>query len=226
MPLEKINESIYTFEFTQKIIIGVHFPARSTILCLENQAVVIISPGPFDPETITEISALGNDFYIIAPNLFHHFYFLKAKDSFPNAKFFAPEALGTKIKDIAGHYQQIEELPELITHSLKPIFIKGNKTLEEWVFFHKMTKTLILTDLVFYMKDQPSLTRFILKLVGAYNHIAQSKLIKKTIQDPEQFLSSVKGLFSLKPDKIVIAHGSIITDPSQWNNFLENYRVK
>ena len=78
MPLVKVTDDIYTFEFNQKIMPGVTFPARSTIIRLQDDSVAIISPGPFDQESVAAIKELGSRFIIVAPNMFHHFYFLKA----------------------------------------------------------------------------------------------------------------------------------------------------
>lgn len=224
MSLLKIADNLYTFEFKQKIMPGVHFPARSTIIKMDGGEVAIISPGPFTPEAVGEIKKLGDSFYIIAPNLFHHFYFLKAAESFPKHRLFGPHALGKKIKHLAGQFEDLATLPKSVISHLAPQKVEGNKAMQEWVFFHGASKTLIVTDLVFNMKDKPLLTRMVLGMAGAYNKLGQSKLVKMITDDKELFSRSIQSLASYDLQRLIMAHGDIIDDGSEWKDFASTYK--
>ena len=191
MSIIKQSDQLFSFEFRQKLAPGISFPARSSIIVLENREAIIISPGPFDSQSISEIQKLADKFYIVAPNLFHHLHFLKAKESFKNSELYAPKSLSKKNAKYADQYHIIDELPKHVKEQVKIIPINGHKALQEWVFYHSKSQSLVLTDLAFNMGTQGFLTASVLKLAGAYKKLAQSRLVKSTITDKQQFHQSI-----------------------------------
>ncbi|MCM8528487.1 MAG: hypothetical protein NE327_18325, partial [Lentisphaeraceae bacterium] len=90
--LKKISENIWEFPYWAKLGPGISFPTRTTVIQLENK-VILYSPGPFEKEDVELISSWEKEIFIVAPNLFHHFYFQSASELFSKAKCFGPEGL-------------------------------------------------------------------------------------------------------------------------------------
>ena len=224
MELKSHSKHVFTFEFNQKLAPGVYFPARTTIVKMEEKEVLIHSPGPFDEKTVTHIKTLGDRFTIIAPNLFHHFYLKDALSQFAPLTCYAPKKLASKIPDFKDMYHDLSTLPQGFLSQIDAHPIAGNSTLQEWVFFHKEDKVLICTDLIFNMRNVNLMTGIVLKVAGAHKTIAQSRLIKLTCNDRHKMRESFRTLAKFGAKKIIMAHGDIIEDAAQWQNFCETYR--
>ncbi|MDD9951962.1 MAG: DUF4336 domain-containing protein [Zetaproteobacteria bacterium] len=215
MELIQHSESIWTYEFQQKIAFlpGIYFPTRSTIIRLKSQDLAIISPGPFDIETADRIRNLGSVKHLIAPNKFHHLYLHHAAKTFPNAKVYGPRGLSSKNKSLLNILSPLETTHQNISEELEWYSILGNSYLDEWVVIHRCTKTLIVTDLLFNMGKQNSLlTTCLLKAVGCYCRIGQSKIWRMTTRDKVAYKKSLLHLTEKEWTSVIMAHGEITKD--------------
>ena len=97
MSLKCISKNVYTYEFTYKIMPGIHFSNPNDFNPSQNNEALIISPGPFDEDDLQEIRGIADRFHIVAPNLFHHAFFTKASD-LSSSTLYAPSQLKEKLK--------------------------------------------------------------------------------------------------------------------------------
>ena len=76
---------------------------------------------------------------------------------------------------------------------IKQHHVKGITKLEEVVFFHPFSKTLILTDLAFYItSEKPLFTRLFFRLNGVYDKFGSSRIFKYFIlKDKYEFKKSL-----------------------------------
>jgi len=209
--MDKIAENIFTYDYTTKIMPGVRFPVRSTFIALDNNALMVISPGPFEPEMIQNIITKYHTVHCVAPNAFHHRYLEHFRDLFPNIDFYGPSSLSKKQPWLSGHLLGFDALREILRDQVLVIPILGNATLDETVFYCQQSKSLVVTDLCFNMRNpMPLGRRCLLSLVGARNKMAQSKLVKATIKDAAAFTRSINILSELDCRRIIAGHGEII----------------
>lgn len=209
--MKKIAENIFTYEYSAKIMPGVHFPVTSSFLELDNNELMIISPGPFEQKMIQEIVAKYSTVYCVAPNAFHHLNLKSFNDIFPKIDIYGPSSITKKQPWLSEKFLSLDSLKEKLTGQILFFPILGNSTLDETVFYCRRSKSLIVTDLFFNMRDPMPLGRkWILSLVGAKNKIAQSKLVKKTTKDKEAYVRSVKPLNELDCKRIIVGHGHIV----------------
>ena len=70
-------------------------------------------------------------------------------------------------------------------------------TLNEVVFYHRASKTLILTDTAFnFDRSFPWLTQLGAKLMGSYDTLQPSLLEKLVIEDKNQVKASIEKIFN------------------------------
>ena len=86
-------------------------------------------------------------------------------------------------------------------------------------------QTLIVTDLVFNMKDCSFFTKFVLRAVGAHGKLAQSRLVKLMIDDKDAFTESIRSLAQMEAQSLIMAHGSILNQASNWSEFFRDYEI-
>jgi hypothetical protein len=80
--------------------------------------------------------------------------------------------------------------------------------LNEVAFFHRPSRTLIVTDLAFNLgAEMPLLSRTLLRLNGCYNCFAVSRLLRTTIKDRAALRASLDHIFAWDFTRLVLSHG-------------------
>ena len=96
---------------------------------------------------------------------------------------------------------------------LQATSIEGLPVLNETVWFHPSSGTLILTDLLFcFGQDNSALSRLVARLLGVYGRLGMSRSMKALVTDKAALAASVGKLLRLEVRRIVLAHDQIIED--------------
>jgi hypothetical protein len=89
--------------------------------------------------------------------------------------------------------------------------LNGVDSLNECVFFHSASQTLILTDIAFHFDESfPTLTQFATKLLGGYKRLKPSVLEWIATTDKEQVKKFVEEVLRWDFERVIVAHGSIV----------------
>lgn len=182
-------------------------PVRSVYIKIDEEGV-LISPGSCLTEE--QLKALGNVKHIVATNLFHCAGIKKAAALYPEAKLWAPLG-GKKLKPKINwtHELGVDKWP--FESQLPMILIGGMPKINESVFVHKESKSLIVADLCFNMTEADGIGAWlILNFFGTYKKLGVSKFFMKFLEDEPAFKNSLKKLFSHEFENIAISHGNIV----------------
>lgn len=215
--LRKIDSNLWVVEQPQKFM-GLEVGTRMTVIRLEDQSLLLISPTKINPTIKEKLDSLGTVKYLIAPNLFHHLYLKKAHAAYPNAKIFAPPDLAIKQPDLQidkTFTQDPIEFNSEVEYSLLEgfqVFVPPKiQTVNEIVFYHLASKTLIITDSAFNFDDSlPILTQFTARLIGSYQVLKPSWLEKIAVQNKEKLQKSVDKILDWDFQRVIMAHGTIV----------------
>jgi hypothetical protein len=208
--LETICEGVLGFVAPLRLGPGFVMPIRMTALPLEDGSVALVSPIAIDDATARVIEARGPVGAIVAPNLLHHVFLRAAAARWPGARILAPEGLGAKepavrIDAVLG------EDPAALGPSVQLVPIEGAPAIREVAIFHRPSKTLVVTDLVFNIRrPRGVLTPIVLRVVGAHDRLAQSRAFRFMVKDRRAAAASCERLVSLDFDRLVVAHGDVI----------------
>lgn len=208
--------SLKIINYNARVIPGVTFPSKSFVIENENQ-LVVISPCDFEEKEMAHLRSSTKNLIFIAPNNFHNLYLKKMKDLFPKASFFGPKRAqnqsGVELMDPKG----------LKIKDVHLFHINGNRTLKETCYYHVPSKTLLVTDLVFNMRQPMNLaTKAMTTLSGTYHKLAISRAIKFSISDKTKFCESLKELLDLDIEKVIPAHGESI-DAQEFKRLIGEY---
>lgn len=190
-------------------MLGVELGLRSTVVRLRQGGLAIISPGPFEERDVAEIRALGDVTDLVAPNTMHHLYLSRAKSLFPEARVHVAPGLREKVKDLPQGDTLGDGAAEPFVGTLEQRVIRGT-TLNEVVFLHPASKTLILTDLAFNVQKGGTWTRLFMKLNGCFGRIGTTRVLRKTFHDEGAVASSMNEVLSWDFERIVVSHGEIV----------------
>lgn len=200
---------IYYFESEIKMPL-MKLPLRATLL-QGNGFLILVSPIQFTAAQVEEIKKKGEVTDIVAPSLFHHSFVPQALEHFPKATLWAAPGLPEKRTDIRWH-KVLEKDPWPYVAEVETSLLSGAPKLNEVVFLHKPSKTLIVTDMCFNLQNSRGLGAYlILSLFGTYRKFGVSKFWLNFVKNREQFRSSALAVLEWDFDKIVMAHGEIVT---------------
>lgn len=88
---------------------------------------------------------------------------------------------------------------------------QGADPLNEVVFYHAESRSLVITDLAFHFdRTSAALTQAIAKLIGVYDKLQLTILEKWLIQDKAAMAVAVRSILAWDFDRVIMAHGSPI----------------
>ena len=208
--LQHIASGIWhtTHEFTST---GMRITSRMTVVRLGDGTLWLHSPVAISAGLKAELMALGEVAYIVAPNKMHHLFLQNCLTAFPSAKLFGAPGLNKKRPDLTT-------LQELNTtniapwqHDLDQVFFEGIPLGNETVWFHKGSRTLIVTDLLqFYQGDLPFGVRVYARLNSVRRQLAVPRMIRLVVKDKAAAKASAAKILRWPFERVVVAHNSII----------------
>lgn len=227
--LREIDRDIWVAEQPLRYF-GLSVGTRMTVIRLANRELVVISPIQVDDRIVTQLGELGTVSHIIAPNLYHYLFAANFKKLYPNAKFWAAPGLEAKKPDLSidriikGEANSLwPGLEYIFFDGFRTLSLKGFDSLNECVFFHPASRTLILTDTAFHFDESfPIVTQFASQVIGGYKKLSPSILERIATKDKEKVRESVKQVLGWEFERVIVAHGSIIESQGK-QKFKEGY---
>jgi hypothetical protein len=199
------------FDLHQRLPGGFWFPTRMTVMPLGGDGIGLISPIPIDDVLARKVEALGEVKALIAPNLLHHLYLGAAIARWPRASVLAPAALRIKRPDLRIDRALEEGLPAGFSGSVQALKVEGAPIVDEFVFFHEGTRTLVAGDLVFNVtRPQGLVANVALFVVGCHGRFAQTRAWRFFVKDRAAAAASARSILATRPDALVMAHGDAV----------------
>lgn len=192
---------------------GAEVGTRMTVVRLQpGGALWLHSPVALDPGLRKELDALGPVRFVVAPNRFHHLYAGDYVSAGPEVELFAAPGLPEKRRDLAFHAVLGDEAPAGWAGQIDQLFFRGAPLANEVVFCHRASSTLLLTDLAFnYGPETPPTTRFLLRLIDAYDQFGPSRVEKwLVVRDRAAARSCLEQVLAWDFDRAIVAHGRVL----------------
>ena len=215
--LKEIDRNLWVAEQEQKFM-GLSVGTRMTVIRLTDNSLLLISPITIPPGLKLQLDELGTVKYLIAPNLFHYLYLADCQKLYPNAEIIAPPGLASKQPDLKIDRVLTEdeidfnyELEYQLFSGFQVLIFTQIKTINEIVFYHPATKTLIITDSAFNFDDSyPWITQFAARIIDSYQTLKPSWLEKIAVQDKQLAKSAIALILAWDFDRVIMAHGKIV----------------
>lgn len=146
--MKSFGANIFVFDGPAVSFYGMPYTTRMTIVRLNNSKLWVHSPIELNDELIRQVETLGEVAYLIAPNKLHHLYIASWQARWPDATAFAAPGLANKCPHLHFDADLTDKVPAEWRGEIEQCIFKGSPVMEEAVFFHKGSRTLILTDLI------------------------------------------------------------------------------
>jgi hypothetical protein len=189
------------------------FPTRMTVVRLAGSDLFVHSPTPLVPQLKSEIEAAGTPRWIVGPNRIHYWWIPEWRTAFPHADIY----LAPRIREQAAGRIDFDGLalegdsgyPWDSEIATLPI---AGSYMTEVEFFHRTSRTLVLTDLIENFEPR-KLTSFVMRCLTRFGRV----------QDPDgqmprdmrltfarrrpQLRAAIETMIAWNPERIVLAHG-------------------
>ena len=226
--LKEIDKNIWVAEQPLKYF-GLSVGTRMTVIRLKSGKLVVISPIQIDNSIINQLKEIGDVAYIIAPNLYHYLFISDFKALYPLANLLAAPGLETKRPELPIDHT-IREGESWFEGEIEYLFFDGfktfafdNKLMNEFVFFHPESSSLILTDTAYNFDQKfPLVTQLAMRTIGGYKKISPSILEKLATKEKEKVKQAVKKVLLWDFKRVIMAHGSIVENDAK-SKFQEGY---
>lgn len=184
---------------------------RMTVVRLGNGKLWVHSPIRPTPDVLAELETLGPVGYVVAPNTSHHLFFADFLRHFPEAEGCVAPGLHRKRPDLRVHAVLTPELAQRWQPDLTAIAVEGLPALNETVWFHPVSGTLIVTDLLFCFSDRAQwLGPWVARLLGVWQTLGMSRTLKWLVQDRAALQRTARQLCALEVRRVVVAHDTVV----------------
>lgn len=208
--MKQLAEGIWTADQSLSVV-GIELGARMTVVRLAGGRLLLHSPIRPSADLTDEVRALGNVEVLVAPNRFHHLFAAAWFESFPGARLFVAPGLETKRADLPISGVLSNAPDPLWRDVLDQAFVEGLPMMNEVVFFHESSRTLIVTDLAFHVgSEAPALTRALFWLGGAHGRLAPTFAERFLVRDRDLCRASLRRILEWPFDRVVVAHGTVV----------------
>lgn len=188
------------------------FPTRTTLIRLSDGALFVHSPTPLSTSLKRALDEVGTVRWIVGPNRLHYYWIPEWHDAYPEAKIYLAPKIAEQSKgrirfasaplDAGQGYPWDDEVATL------PIV---SRFMTEVEFFHRPTRTLILTDLIenFEAAKLSGWMRLFARLGGVVDpHGSTPRDLRVAFRGQRPALkTAVETMIAWNPARIILAHG-------------------
>ena len=188
------------------------FPTRMTLVRLPDGGLWLHSPIEPAPELVEEVRAIGPVCFLVAPNSLHYWWLPEWAQRFPGARFYAVPGLDRSAKRRLPPAEALTDAaPSGWSGTLDQALVKGD-ALTEVVFFHRPSRTLILTDLI--ENFEPARVgswwyRLLVRLAGAADPDGKAPIDMRLsfLRERRALRQAVERMIGWAPERVILAHG-------------------
>jgi hypothetical protein len=187
------------------------FPTRMTVVRLQDRKLWVHSPVAWNDDLGAAIDRLGSVHYLIAPNTLHYSYLEPWRRRYPQARSYGPPGFDARAETPAFDEVLGEAPPQAWGDAFAQCLIAGS-LLTEVDFFHRSSRTLIITDLIENFEPWRVRNRFlrwVMKAFGAADPDGKAPIDMQLsfIAHRRAVRTAALQMIAWAPEQIVLAHG-------------------
>ena len=183
---------------------------RTTLVRLPDGSLLAHSPGPPDGH-LDAVRALGAVQAIVAPNAMHHLFVPRWPEAFPDARVYGAPGLRERVAALRVDEVLGDEPPPAWAGGLRTHVVQGAPSVNEVVLLHDATKTLLVADLVFNIRQaDDAWTRLAMRLNDSYGKFGPSRVCRLHVEDKGAQRRSIEKLLTWDFDRVTMTHGEVL----------------
>jgi hypothetical protein len=209
--LDAFGPSLYVAEGPTVSFYGFPYPTRMGVARLEDGGAWVWSPIALTPGLAEAVEAVGPVRHIVSPNKIHHLFLAEWARRWPQARLWAPPGLPSRRSDLHFDASLDDEPDSAWAAEIDQVVFRGSFAMEEVVFFHRPSRTLIVGDLI-QRHDPAAMTgcRGMLMrvdgLVGEHGSTPREWRASFLRRGPAR--AARARALAWRPERLLIAHGA------------------
>jgi len=211
--LTEVDRELWIVEGPTVPFATIPYPTRMAIVRLSNDRLWVWSPIHLDPELEKAVDELGSVEFLVSPNKLHHLFLQEWATRWPEARLYAPPGLARRKPELSFHAELGDSAPAEWAGEIDQVVVRGSFAMEEVLFFHRGSRTLIVTDLVqkFEPEGLSRGQRFVMGLDGMLGPKGSTpREWRLSFWNRKAARRAVTTALEWNPERVIIAHGVCI----------------
>ncbi|HEY9789766.1 MAG TPA: DUF4336 domain-containing protein [Candidatus Obscuribacterales bacterium] len=200
----------------------VPFPTRMTVVKLAGGGLWCHSPIAPDRTLFAALDALGPVQHLVSPNKLHYTHIAAWKQHYPNAVTWASpgvrERTASQRTALVFDADLEDDAPLAWANDIDQLCFTGSWALQEFVFFHRASETLVLTDLIenFETAKLPGFLHWVGRLGGVLDPDGKTPLDwRMSFRRKSEALACLATMLAWHPKRVILAHGRCYTSNAE-----------
>lgn len=207
MPLQQLHADLWICRVPYWAM-GMPLGRQLVVVRLPGGGLWVHSPVPMSPELRAELATLGEVRHVVGPNLWHDECLREFQADYPAAQFHAAPGLAAQKTDVRFG-AELSDVPHPEWSAvLEQHLVRGMPRMNEVVFFHPASRSLIIADLAFNLgPDGPWWFALLMRAYGAWNRFGPTPLEKILMKDKAAVRASLDRILTWDFDRVIVGHG-------------------
>ena len=208
--MRQIDDDIWVEERPLRYV--VEMGRRMTVVRLRERDLLVHSPAPLDEPLREQLDELGDVRFVVpASNLHGHLFMEQYARAYRRALLFAAPGLPPKRPDVFFDADLGDRADTRWADQLDQMIFRGHKRIDEVLFFHRASASLIVGDVIFNVEPSASLlTRLWAWGPRLRRRAGPTPLFRVNVRDREAARESVERVLAWPFERIVVGHGAIV----------------
>jgi hypothetical protein len=186
------------------------FPTRMTLARLPDGGLLVHSPTSLTPHLKVQVDALGEVRWLIGPNRIHYWWLPDWHAAYPSAQVYVTPGLreqaGAHIAFDTIALADAAVLPW--SNAIDTLGVPG-RYMSEYLFFHRASRTLIITDFIENFEAAKIASPFLWLLIRLFAGDGAMPRDMRLSYPRREIRRAVETMIGWQPERIVVAHGAI-----------------
>ncbi len=213
--LKAVADGLWIVDSGPISAMGLHVPVRMTVVRLRSGEVWLHSPTAYSDQLRMELQRLSPIAHLVAPNIAHWQYVKDWQQRCPHATSWAVPGLRSRAPVIKSGVVLDRDLdaspPAAWAGELDQLLIAGGFGVNEIAFFHRASRTLILTDFVENLEPDKlgPVARPLAKLAGATAPDGMAPAHYRFAMNRRRAAvkAAAQQMLAWAPERVIFAHG-------------------
>lgn len=211
--LKEFAPQLYVADGPVVSFYGFPYPTRMAVVRLSDGGVWVWSPVALTPEIERSVEDLGPVRHLVSPNRIHHLFLAEWAQRWPDAKLHASPGLAQRKTELSFDAELGDEPDPSWQTEIDQVVFRGSPVLQEVVFFHRVSSTAIVCDLIqrHPRSEMTGWKGLLMRLDGLVGEAGSTpREWRATFFRRQQTRIARDRVLAWKADRLLIAHGDCV----------------